>query len=48
MIFTILLVVLGIYLEKRFSPRIKKEGDNINFHYTASKGARNSKTLFTI
>jgi hypothetical protein len=46
MILTIILVVLGIYIEKRFSPRVKRENGYFFFHYTAQKGARNKQKIF--
>jgi len=45
--FLIGLVVLGIYFEKKYSPRLKHElNGKWYFHYTAKKGVRNKKELF--
>lgn len=41
-IICVALVALGIYIEKRYSPRLK-DG---NLEYNASKGVRNKKKLF--
>ena len=42
LIFLVALVILGIYVEKRYAPRFK-DG---YFHYTEKKGTRNKKKLF--
>ncbi len=42
LIWVALLVGLGIWVEKRYNPRLK-DG---YFHYTATKGVRNKKKVF--
>lgn len=52
MIYTIIILVLGIYTEKRYSPRLSRKNNgnktDIIFYYTAKKGYRNQKILFTL
>jgi hypothetical protein len=46
MIWTIALIGLGVWGEKRFSPRFKVENRTVYFYYTAKKGSRNKEKLF--
>lgn len=48
MIITIILVVLGIFIEKKFSPRLSFRDNQCSFHYTAKKGVRNKEKLFDL
>lgn len=46
MIITIILIIIGVIIEKKFSPRFKHENAGWYFHYSSAKGARNKKKLF--
>lgn len=48
MITTIILVALGFWIEKRFSPRLSFRDNACTFHWTASKGVRNKEKLFDL
>ncbi len=44
----IILVALGIWVEKRFSPRLSFKNSECTWHYTAKKGSRNVVKLFDL
>lgn len=46
MIYTLLILVLGIFIEKKYAPRLSFEGHGVYFHYTKKRGARNKTFLF--
>jgi len=46
MIYTLIILVLGVFIEKKYSPRVKNENNGWYFHYSSKKGARNKKKLF--
>ncbi len=46
LIILVALVVLGIYLQKKYNPAFKKQGGVWYLHYNASTGARNQHKLF--
>lgn len=46
MIYTAIVLFVGIVVESKFHPRVKKETDGYYVHYTAKKGVRNKQKLF--
>ena len=48
MILAIILVILGVIIEKKFSPRISIEKSVWYFHWTQKRGTRNKTKLFSI
>lgn len=47
MIWTIIILILGVWLERRFHPVVKKEADGQRWlHYNSGKGRRNKRVLF--
>lgn len=46
LLFTIGLVVLGIWIESKYRPRLRKEPAAWFVYYDSSKGSRNKKKLF--